>query len=295
MSVKSWIWGASIGAALVVAVTVSVVTTHAEASVPPAKALAASITRVRVEATSIASQVSKTQTVTCPAGTKVFSASGYTTGAPGHVLLAGVVPDQGLTSVTVRATGETLAWWSVTAVAICGNGAVHVQRITASFPPKQQTPKQVYARCPANTRLYGLGGEITGTQMVSVLTLLQAFFEINSARVEVQSRTPNDDYVWGVNAYAICGAPLAGMTSAEVYNPPLGSPGNADSPKTVTTHCPTGLRLLGVGGLMSGDGRFATLRSLRPDEGLTSVTVTATEGSPYELPWDVAAEALCAP
>jgi hypothetical protein len=83
----------------------------------------------RASATTRASSVNKSATVSCPAGTRVHSAGGQLSTQPGsgsadrRLVIDQVAIDPELSSVTVRAVEDetgTAASWSVRALALCG-------------------------------------------------------------------------------------------------------------------------------------------------------------------------------
>jgi hypothetical protein len=75
-----------------------------------------------------------------------------------------------------------------------------------------------------------------------------------------------------------------------------GSPTNSTDTRSATASCPSGKQVTGAGAEIDSGGGQVILRRVRPDPGLTSVTVTAHEdetGNPDT--WAVRAIAFCAP
>lgn len=63
--------------------------------------------------------------------------------------------------------------------------------------------------------------------------------------------------------------------------------------KTVTVSCPGLGRVYGAGAMTVGGGGGVVLNEMRPDPGLTSVTVTATARTGYQPAWSIVAHATC--
>jgi hypothetical protein len=111
----------------------------------------------------------KTVTPTCPGPTRLYGLGAEITGALGAVVLDDLIPNAGLTGITVTAyeTGAYAPNWTITGYAICGNAATTMQRVAVSNPvspgldpisPKAATT----TACPPGTVLHGAGAELTG-------------------------------------------------------------------------------------------------------------------------------------
>src|SRR5688572_30217942 len=70
---------------------------------------------------------------------------------------------------------------------------------------------------------------------------------------------------------------------------------NGDDFKWVSAFCPTGTRVIGGGGDLSGGGQNVHLVGLHPDVAANAYKVLATEHSPTNASWKVTAHVICAP
>ena len=95
--------------------------------------------------------------------------------------------------------------------------------------------------------------------------------------------------LWKAEAVAICATPPAGLVRVAATSP-LNS-----SNKSVTATCPAGKRVLGTGAdINAGNGQVG-IDDMRPNPGLTAVTVQALEDETGQAgPWNVTAYAICA-
>src|SRR3954468_3249619 len=127
-----------------VAVAAPAVATGIPTPVPP----------VRSEASTPADAVrSKSVAAGCPDGMAVFGAGGLVSEAAGGVVLTGIVPDAGLTAVTVSAVARpgASADWRLTAYAVChARGGQAPVRTSGLGVGGDAT-----ASCPAGKVLYG--------------------------------------------------------------------------------------------------------------------------------------------
>ena len=93
---------------------------------------------------------------------------------------------------------------------------------------------------------------------------------------------------WFIGASALRVAPARSASSS------LSAASRTRIPQSVTAACPGAKRLLGVGGRVQ-NGQQQVLDDLRPNAGLTSVTVTGFEDETgYQSDWYVEATAICA-
>ena len=104
--------------------------------------------------------------------------------------------------------------------------------------------------------------------------------------VEDESGTAAD---WTVSVLAICAYPPPGLERVSAT-----SPLNSQN-KSVAATCPSGKRLLGMGADLNSFVGQVLLDDLRPDAGLTNVTVNALEDETgNSTNWSVTAYAVCA-
>ena len=94
---------------------------------------------------------------------------------------------------------------------------------------------------------------------------------------------------WLAAAYAICADPLPGLQRVAATS------ASTSAAKSVTATCPTGKRLVGLGGDRVGGAGQVVITTMRPEPGLTKATVLAREAQGgYEANWTVSAYAICA-
>src|SRR4051794_11439855 len=132
---------------------------------PASRASAEFTGMVRVGPATTSNSNAKSLVATCPAGTRVITAGGDTTGAAnGRVVLDVVRPDPTLAKVTLHAredeTGTNGAWF-LQAFLICAPAPQGLQLVKATSPINA-TNKSVVATCPTGKRLLGSGGETAG-------------------------------------------------------------------------------------------------------------------------------------
>jgi hypothetical protein len=161
-------------------------------------------------------------------------------------------------------------------------------RIVASSPSNSADPKTVTATCPAGKRLVGTGAEITGGLGEVVIDDLRPNPGLTANTVTAYEADPLAAN-WRVTAYAICANPLPGLERRTAS-----SASNSVDPKAATATCPSGKRLTGLGGEITGGLGEVVLDDLRPNAGLTASTVTAYEEDPLATSWRVTAYAICA-
>ncbi|HZM82665.1 MAG TPA: hypothetical protein VFC19_43665 [Candidatus Limnocylindrales bacterium] len=231
----------------------------------------------------------KTVTVSCPANTKLYSASGRINNGLGHVTMDDIVPHADLTAVTVLAY-ETDAYdepWTVTAFAICGSATPNLQRIVFTSPSDAVSPKIARAGCPPGTKLYGLGGKVSGAPGRVFLDDLIPDIGLNFAEVKAYENEADPD--WSVTAYAICGNPAATMQRVTAADGPRAAVGlTVDSPA-----CPAGTRLHGVGGEIIDGFGDVVLDDLTPNGALTAATVTGYTSGGADRTWSVRSYGIC--
>ena len=94
---------------------------------------------------------------------------------------------------------------------------------------------------------------------------------------------------WQPIAYALCVAPLTGMQRVTATS------ASNSAAKSVTATCPSGKRLIGLGGETAGGSGQVVLDVIRPNQGLTAAVVTAREDqNGFAGNWTVSAYAVCA-
>lgn len=255
----------------------------------PQRAAAAVAGLVQVQAVSASNSLSKSISVRCPVGKRVYSAGGQITGGVGNVYMDDVTPSDDLSSVRVTGweNGAYAANWTVTAFAICGSPVLNLQRISFQSGTNGLATKRVTATCPAGTRLYGLGGEVSGGNGNVFMDRLLPNATLTQATASATENAP--DASWNLIAYAICGSAPAGLQLVGNRTPV-----NSFSSKSVTVACPVGKKLIGSGGEIAGRNGRVILDDLTPSTAGNSVRTSAYENGPVPTSWSLAAYGICA-
>lgn len=195
------------------------------------------------------SSSTKTATINCPAGKKVYSAGGsiqIVSGASGRVVLTAVFPSPTLDSVTAIAAEDAAGFsgtWRMHAQAICGNPVANMQRVKASSSTAAFDANLATATCPASTVLYGTGFAIQGAPG---RVFIEQLSRANSTNHLVEGLARVDDsglaIPWSIDVLAICGAAAPGyeiMSQQGVQD--------SVSPKTNILSCPPPKKVHGMG------------------------------------------------
>jgi len=239
----------------------------------------------------------KTITASCPSGRQVYGIGYATFFGNGLVTMDDVRPNAALTSVTFTAyeNGATSLNWQLYGSLRCGpaNG---LRVVTANSSSNSTSPKTALATCPSSTRLYGLGGEITGgvgnvvfDDMVPNSTLTSAsVVAYEDADLTVTSN-------WSISAYAICGPAAATMVRVVETSTSDSTTSKASAPDD----CPAGTRIHGAGAAISGatgqavlTGNTITPPILAGDAG--HATANASENGAFSGSWSVTSYEICA-
>lgn len=234
----------------------------------------------------------KSLAITCPSGTVAINGGAYISGAVGSVTIRQLVPMQlfGLHYLSVVAQEDPDGYagsWSVHAIAVCISPPAGLSYVSASVTD----PYLVWATASCGTkRIIGSGYRVSDTAVAK------------AAGAEIDSR--NRAYL-SVEPSAVPGAiqPLTGTAVAVCANAPL--PGqqqvsastamNSTNGKSAFKACPTGTRVIGVGGDLYGWRAHTIIDDFTISPATNSVTVTGYEdqvGNPDN--WAVEAYALCA-
>jgi hypothetical protein len=151
----------------------------------------------------------KSVTATCTAGRRLVGAGGELAGNTGQVLLEEIVPNPGLTSVTVTGVEDetgTDETWSVFARAICANAPPGLELVTAAGEPDSDLAG-VTAACPAGKNLLGTGAEIEGGDGQVVLDDVRPNGLLTTNTVTAFEDENGFSAEWFPRAYAICANP----------------------------------------------------------------------------------------
>lgn len=149
--------------------------------------------------------------------------------------------------------------------------------------------KSITATCPAGKQVLGAGGSVLEGFGQVIFDDLTAAANLGSVTVKGVEDETGASSLWKAQAVAICATPPAGLVRVAATSP-LNS-----SNKSVTATCPAGKRVLGTGAdINAGNGQVG-VDDMRPNPGLTAVTVQALEDQTGQAgPWNVTAYALCA-
>jgi hypothetical protein len=234
----------------------------------------------------------KNATARCPVGLSVYGASYNVKDGLGKVAVNTLQPDRFLNTVFVEAnevgSGITTDW-SVTAEAICGPAVANLQRVTGSAAVSSSATKSIAVPCPAGTKVYGGG-------FIFPFGYGEVFMNFNFANSNLLAwnvtATKDDDpaLAWGIEAYAICGAPAATQV-AVVQNDFLQ---DSSSPRTEDVSCPTGTKLHSTGVIANGANSDVLIEDMTSTAALRSTIVKAFENDSTTSTWFAAASAVCA-
>jgi len=246
----------------------------------------------RVGALSASSSANKSVTVTCPTGKRVLSASADVNPGNGDVLIDDVRPNADLQSVTVNALEDesgTAANWTVSALAICAYPPPGLERVSATSPLNSQN-KSVVATCPSGKRVLGMGADLNTFVGQVLLDDLRPDAGLTNVTVNALEDETGNSTNWNVTAYAVCAAPVQGLTRVSV-NSPLDSTSN----RVVRAACPGGKQLTGAGGDINTFNGQVVLDASFPELDASGSGFAAFEddtGNPVN--WSLTAYAICA-
>jgi hypothetical protein len=169
-----------------------------------------------------------------------------------------------------------------------------LQKINGTTSASDSQPtKTVHADCPAGQRVLGGGGWIFigGADADKVgLTELRPVHPasgVDQYVVTAEEVTPNITSNWSVQAFAICAAPVSGMSIV----PNTGSAFNETD-----AFCPVGQVVLGSGGKVNNPAGHVKLITATPFQAGDRVrTAAASDTSGATNVWTVTSYAVCAP
>ena len=279
------------------------ITAAAVLAVACSSASAAGIQRIASPYRTADSVRSKAATATCPPGQKVLSAGAEINGGVGRVAMDRIVPSSTLTSVTAGATENRdgiTSNWTIKAYAVCATPPPGLQLVPAVPTTPKASNQGSRVTCPAGKKVLGAGGELIGANGRIVMRGVSPDFELESVSVGSHEDADPTSIPWSVRAYAICAAPLAGMTRVETHSSWL-YPAN---PNYAVATCPAATRLIGAGGATEhrtadeGDDPSVEghhfMDDLMPDQTLKTVRVFGYDGQRASGVFDVTAIAICA-
>jgi hypothetical protein len=271
------------------------------ASVPAAAAPSAVSGYTYVQQTSaFNSTAARSVSAYCPRGKVILAGGAYLVRGGRGVLLRGSYPvhsffgDRWTASAQELNAAGTSTRWQIGSYAVCANKPAGLTYAKVSSVSDSNGSKSVQRKCPASTRLIGLGARVTGADYrvglnaVSITQGLSASARASKASATLQR--------WAVESHAVCANSVgqAFRQTGRWIRPGL-------SPSvTVVKNCPQGTRTFGTGLLL--DGSSAALNRLvpvalhptpspTPHQGTVTVS-ELTPGTPFS--WGVKAQVLCA-
>lgn len=227
------------------------------AAASPAAAAAPVIDRVRVD--SETNSVSpKAAIASCPPGTQVVGTGARVIGGLGQVVMEGIIPNTGLTNVTVTAREDQDGFsgnWSVVAIAFCTAPQPFLERFDYFGGPSPDRSLLVTGACPGR-QVLGLGFQINGGN--GQVTVESLNFAPHLVAIEDQDNHP---FPWSATLFVICGNPTFShrvVSDVTEFN---------SSSKSLIVHCPAGEKVMATSfSLVQGNGQA------RVDDMFTSVT-----------------------
>jgi hypothetical protein len=256
-----------------------------------ASAVVAASQRVTVDSPS--DSQNKSQTVTCPAGTRVLSPGSWINfGGTNQVLFDDLRPSSDLTSVTVNALEDetgTTENWTLTAAAICATPPPGLERVSATSP-LNSVNKSVTVSCPAGKRVLGAGVDINTFTPEVILDDLRPSADLTSVTANAREDETGDPFNWSVTAYAVCANAIAGLERVSEF-----SPLDSANQKVLFGSCPGGKVLTGVGADINTFNGQVLLNALNFG-GAENILLSGVEdetGNPAN--WSITSYLICAP
>jgi len=243
------------------------------------------------KATALDSSNGKSAFAFCPSGKSALGGGGRIIGGQGQVALDDMNPEA---PIAVSATGREDAdgfagSWLAETSAICASPVPGLQ-VVSSTSPANSVDKGATAVCPAGKQLLGAGASIF-SNAVGGVTLDDVIANGSSARVFAREMPGGTSVNWFVSARAVCADPLPGLQLVSAT-----SPSDSFGAKSISATCPSGKKLLGGGGEITGGLGEVVLKDIHPNGGNLTAMVAAAEevqgGSARS--WNIRAFAVCA-
>ena len=172
----------------------------------------------RVTATSPSDSTNKSVVATCPFGKLLLGSGAEITGAPGQVILDGVVPDTGRKSVTVNALEDegagTSQNWSITAYAICAPKVAGQQRVAVAGTSSSASTRIATVNCPTGKSVVGTYGAINSPNGQVVLDSLFTDAGLTNANVAAAEDGTGNTMNWSLTVYAVCASTTQAVTNS---------------------------------------------------------------------------------
>ena len=170
------------------------------------------------------------------------------------------------------------------------SGVVAATQHIAANSPTNSSNKSVSVSCPAGKRVLspGMFIDFANTNQV-LLDDLRPSADLTNVVVNALEDETGDAANWTLTASAICATPPPGLERVSATSP-LNS-----ANKSVTVSCPGAKRVLGAGADINTFNGQVLMDDLRPNAGLTSVTVNGLEDETGNAAnWSLTAYAVCA-
>jgi hypothetical protein len=251
---------------LVASVAFLVAAATAVLVVSPASAVAGLVV-VKTKGPDTGSEDFKWALATCPSGTHVLGGGGDISGGSNGVHLSSLLPSAlgfPADSFYVTAMEDHAGYggsWNLTAWAICASGIIGWEVVTADAAAAPgSTFTSVTAVCPAGKKVIGAGGYISGGSRY-IFDSMDPASDLSSVYVEVagDETTPVDGAGWGAHASAVCINPVVGQRLVSATT------GISTSNKTKSVSCPSGTKVHGTGGGLTGALGQAHIDRLAPN------------------------------
>jgi hypothetical protein len=155
----------------------------------------------------------KTAVARCPAGTKVLGLGGAVNWHPVTrrlVIDENWTPNATLTAASVTAQEDEIGTpepWRVWAMATCAEPPAGLERVAATSVGGSASFKRVTARCPADKRVVGVGGDIRRAYGEVVMSAVAPTPDLTGVRVDAYEDDTGTAANWYAVAYAVCAYP----------------------------------------------------------------------------------------
>jgi hypothetical protein len=229
--------------------------------------------------------------------TRVVLSLAFFAGAAGCITSDG--EPEGLTDVVTEADPLTDEEQALVEATAPGKGAVttkavdNLHLVTESSETSSTWWRSPIAYCGYSNRLVGMGSSQPSNGSILFRGIIPRDAEPNTpvgTHAAAQEDLAGTPASWSMTAYAMCATPPPGLEFVEV----AGS-SSSSATRTTTAQCPGGKRVIGAGGTITGGNGRIKVDEIRPNEGLTQVTVTASEDQDgTSASWRLRAYAICA-
>ena len=150
--------------------------------------------------------------------------------------------------------------------------------------------KSATVSCPAGKKVLSAGGDVTPGNGDVLIDDVRPSADLQSVTVNARRGRDRHDRCLGGHGDRDLRVPAAGARAGV-----RDEPAQLDQNKSVTATCPSGKRVLGTGGDLNTFVGQVLLDDMRPNAGLTNVTVNALEDETgNSTNWSVTAYAVCA-